>query len=96
MSETIIVDDPRYGDRTHYSSLAEAQASIRECGPEFAAVELTAGGEGLVYDDFGEAIGHVGAISYLVDSRPLDVATGDLLYRAELADRRAATLWMDD
>ncbi len=57
----IIVDNPRYGDRTEFSNLAEAQAAIRECGPEFAGVELTVG-EGLVYDDFGEAIGHVGAI----------------------------------
>ncbi len=55
---TYTISHERYGDRTEFTSLAEAQATIRECGPEFAAVELTAAGENIT-DERGEIIGSI-------------------------------------
>ena len=55
-----IIDHPRYGERTTFATLVEAQQAIRDCGPQFAGMTLDAisdtDGES-IYDDRGEVVG---------------------------------------
>lgn len=54
----IVIDHERFGVRSEFATLAQAQAAIRECGPEFAGVTLEEHGCD-VMDDRGEVVGRV-------------------------------------
>jgi hypothetical protein len=54
----ITIDHERFGARQEFATLAEAQAAIRACGPEFAGVTLIQSpGSDLIYDERGECVG---------------------------------------
>ena len=57
---TYTISHERFGDRTEFASLEDAQATIRDCGPEFAGVELTDDGADIT-DERGEIVGSVNA-----------------------------------
>lgn len=57
-----VINHERYGEQTVFNSLEEAQATIRACGPEFAATELTKR-LGDIVDERGDV---VGSVLYLV------------------------------
>lgn len=54
----IIINHERYGQRSEFETIEEAQATIRACGPEFAGVTLYED-HGRIYDERGEHVGHV-------------------------------------
>jgi hypothetical protein len=74
---TVIIDHERYGARTEFSSVAEAQTAIRESGPEFAATTLSES-HGRVYDQREEIVGTVDT-NDLAESVRLIRAAPDLL-----------------
>jgi len=57
-TKAFIIDHPRYGMRSEFATLQQAQDDIRDSGPEFAQTELTDDGEKIT-DERGEVIGHV-------------------------------------
>lgn len=55
----VIINHERFGEKQEFDSLQEAQAAIRECGPEFAGVQLM-NIFGAVYDlDRWEIVGKI-------------------------------------
>ena len=54
----VLVNHPRYGEWTMFGSIAEAQAAIRACGPEFSGVTLWIVG-GQIFDERDEIVGQV-------------------------------------
>lgn len=56
--KTYIIDHESYGARSEFASLPEAQETIRGCGGDFAATELTERG-GDILDETGAVIGSV-------------------------------------
>jgi len=54
----VIINHERYGKRTEFATVEEAQQTIRDCGPEFAAVELVVQGDAIV-DEREEFVGVV-------------------------------------
>lgn len=65
----VVIDHERYGERSEFDTIEEAQAVIRDCGEEFAGVTLRLGHcqtddrgepcEGRVIDERGEIVGYV-------------------------------------
>ena len=55
----VIIDHDKYGERTEFSSLEEAQSSIRDCGPEFAETVLEVMGGDAVYDQDADCVGRL-------------------------------------
>lgn len=51
-----VIDSPRYGERTGFNSLEEAEDAIRECGEEFESVSLFMRGSRIVNEN-GETVG---------------------------------------
>jgi len=56
---TVIIDHERYGDKSRFHDLTEAQAAIRDCGPDFANVSLSVMPCGIVVDQTGDEVGHL-------------------------------------
>ena len=54
----ILIDHERFGERMEFTTLAAAEAAIRECGPEFATAALTQNGCA-IYDERAECVGRV-------------------------------------
>lgn len=81
--QTIVIDCERYGERTQFESLEEAQDSIRQCGPEFEQVTLTANGSD-IYDDRNLVVGYLlgsGTITWYEDD-----SSGRGYYRIDYYD----------
>lgn len=57
---TIIIDHERYGVKTSFVDIDEAERGFRSCGPDFAAVELRVVND-IVYDQTDEQVGYVDA-----------------------------------
>ena len=55
----VIIDHERYGERQEFRTIEEAQAAIRECGPEFAGVTLRILGTDAIYDEREECVGRL-------------------------------------
>ena len=53
-----IIHHERYGERTEFATLAEAQATIRACGDDFSATVLSEY-DGLIRDEGGDVVGHI-------------------------------------
>lgn len=56
--KTYLINHERYGEPCSFESLEQAEQVIRECGPEFAKVELREI-RGIVYDERDEQVGTV-------------------------------------
>ena len=54
----ITIDYVRYGMPTSFDDLEDAQDTIRDCGPDFASVELTLRDD-KVFNENGEQVGFV-------------------------------------
>jgi hypothetical protein len=55
---TITINHERYGISSEFASIQEAQATVRDCGQEFAGVTLYEDC-GRIYDERGEIVGSV-------------------------------------
>lgn len=53
----IIIDNERYGVRSEFETLAEANAAIRACGSGFETTELAVRADGMVLDEDGCEVG---------------------------------------
>ncbi len=53
----ITINHERFGMRQEFDTLAEAQQSIRDCGPEFSGATLEMRSDQCVYDERGERVG---------------------------------------
>ena len=54
--KTIIIDHEKYGCRSEFPSIEEAESCIRQCGSDFADVKLRVNSVG-VYDQDGDYVG---------------------------------------
>ena len=54
-----IIDHEKYGQRAEFSTIEEAQAAIRDCGPEFAATVLEIQGGDAIYDQDADCVGRL-------------------------------------
>ena len=52
----VIINHERYGDKTVFATIEDAEAAIRDCGPEFESVSLALFGDA-IYDDRQECVG---------------------------------------
>lgn len=52
----ITINHERYGERTEFATIDEAQQCIRDCGPEFTSTTIFVDG-GRVYNERGERVG---------------------------------------
>jgi hypothetical protein len=88
----IIIYHPRFGARSEFATLDDAQRTIRECGPEFAGVAL-ATHAGTVIDDRGETVGCVIPDAVQCEHAVrTDLTTADGLTVYDL-DPQASELW---
>lgn len=55
----IVIDHERYGERSEFATLAEAQQAIRDCGPEFAGTTLDIHGGNAIYNELGDCVGRI-------------------------------------
>ena len=55
----IIIDSEKYGEKTEFATIEDAQQSIRDCGPEFAETALEIMGGDAVYDQDGDCVGRM-------------------------------------
>jgi hypothetical protein len=55
----VIIDSEKYGERTEFATIEEAQQAIRDCGPEYAETVLEIMGGDAVYDQDRDCVGRL-------------------------------------
>jgi hypothetical protein len=100
---TIVIDHERYGERTEFDALDEAQKTIRACGPEFAGVTLRLSGADVLNEDceiVGRVIGDKPMLHFKA-GRTMITAKDELWHRIEgagiaehLPRLRKMLMWM--
>ena len=58
-NSTVIIDSEKYGMRTEFATIEDAQRAIRDCGPGFESTTLELMGVDAVYDQDGDCVGRL-------------------------------------